>query len=56
MPGVNLSIDGDQVVVLDPPRKDAELLAPWLEQLAAVAAAIDAAPLDRWTIPAPSRG
>jgi hypothetical protein len=53
MPGVNLSIDGDQVVVLDPPRKDAELLAPWLEQLAAVAAAIDAAPLDRWAIAEP---
>lgn len=53
MPGVNLSIDGDQVVVLDPPRKDAELLAPWLEQLAAVAAAIDAAPLDRWVIAEP---
>jgi hypothetical protein len=52
-PGVNLSIDGDQVVVLDPPRKDAELLAPWLEQLAAVAAAIDAAPLDRWVIAEP---
>ncbi|NOL40278.1 hypothetical protein HPO96_08485 [Kribbella sandramycini] len=50
-PGLNLSIDGDQLVVLDPPRKDAELLAPWLEQLAAIAAAIDAAPLDRWVQP-----
>jgi hypothetical protein len=50
-PGVNLSIDGDQVVVLDPPRKDAELLAPWLELLGTIAQAIDAAPLDRWGQP-----
>ena len=47
-PGVNLSIDGDQLVVLDPPRKDAELLAPWLELLATVGTAFDAAPLDSW--------
>ncbi|WP_026163239.1 hypothetical protein [Kribbella catacumbae] len=47
-PDLNLGIDGDQLVVLDPPRKDAELLAPWLEQLATVAAAIDATELDRW--------
>ncbi|MFI7062498.1 hypothetical protein ACIBL3_16060 [Kribbella sp. NPDC050124] len=52
-PGVNLSIDADQLVVLDPPRKDPELLAPWLDQLATVADAIDAAPLDRWIIPEP---
>jgi len=52
-PGVNLGIDGDQLVVLDPPRKDAELLAPWLEQLATVAAAIDAVPLDQWIQPEP---
>ncbi|TDD57897.1 hypothetical protein E1263_21645 [Kribbella antibiotica] len=50
-PGVNLSIDGDQLVVQDPPRKDPEQLAPWLEQLATLAAAIDAAPLDRWIQP-----
>ncbi|MET7280425.1 hypothetical protein ABZS29_19470 [Kribbella sp. NPDC005582] len=50
-PGVNLSIDGDQLVVLDPPRKDPELLAPWLDQLAALADAIDALPLDRWIQP-----
>ena len=50
-PGLNLGIDGDQLVVLHPPRKDPELLAPWLEQLASVAAAIDAAPLDRWIVP-----
>jgi hypothetical protein len=50
-PGVNLSIDADQLVVLDPPRKDVELLGPWLEQLATVAAAIDAAPLDQWIKP-----
>jgi hypothetical protein len=51
-PGVNLSIDADQLVVLDPPRKEVDLLGPWLEQLATVAAAIDAAPLDRWAVPA----
>jgi len=50
-PGVNLSIDGDQLVVLDPPRKDPDLLAPWLEQLAVIAAAIDAAPLEHWMQP-----
>jgi hypothetical protein len=49
--GLNLSIDGDQLVVLDPPRKDVDLLGPWLEQLATVAAAIDAAPLDPWMQP-----
>lgn len=49
--GLNLSIDGDQLVVLDPPRKDVELLAAWLEQLATVAEAIDAAALDRWIQP-----
>ncbi len=48
---MNLSIDGDQLVVLDPPRKDPELLAPWLDQLAALATAIDALPLDRWIQP-----
>jgi len=48
-PGVNVSIDGDQLVVLDPPRKDVELLGPWLERLGAVAAAIDATELDRWS-------
>jgi hypothetical protein len=52
-PGVNLSIDGDQLVVLDPPRKDLERLGPWLEQLGAIAAAIDATPLDRWMQPEP---
>ncbi|HEY3562274.1 MAG TPA: hypothetical protein VGL05_32625 [Kribbella sp.] len=52
-PGVNLSIDGDQLVVLDPPRKDLERLGPWLEQLGAIAAAIDAIPLDRWIQPEP---
>ncbi|MEU4191945.1 hypothetical protein AB0E69_08615 [Kribbella sp. NPDC026611] len=51
LPGLNANIDGDQLVVLDPPRKDPELLAPWLEQLAGVAAAFDAAPLDRWILP-----
>ncbi|TDD18523.1 hypothetical protein E1218_25820 [Kribbella turkmenica] len=50
-PGVNLSIDGDQLVVLDPPRKEVELLGPWLELLATVATAIDAAPLDQWIQP-----
>ncbi|MEU4389535.1 hypothetical protein [Kribbella sp. NPDC023855] len=50
-PGVNLSIDGDQLVVLDPPRKDPDLLAPWLDQLDTIAAAIDATPLDHWTEP-----
>ncbi len=50
-PGLSVSIDGDQLVVLDPPRKDADLLGPWLEQLAAVAAGIDAAVLDRWVQP-----
>jgi hypothetical protein len=50
-PGANLSIDADQVVVLDPPRKDAELLGPWLELLATLGAAIDAAPLDPWIQP-----
>ncbi|NEA32841.1 hypothetical protein G3I17_14365 [Streptomyces sp. SID13031] len=48
---LSLGIDGDQLVVLDPPRKDAELMAQWLEQLAAIAAAIDATPLDRWIQP-----
>ncbi|MFF0342681.1 hypothetical protein [Kribbella sp. NPDC004875] len=52
-PGVNLSIDGDQLVVLDPPRKDLEKLGPWLDQVAAVAAAIDAVPLDQWRQPEP---
>ncbi|MFG1911364.1 hypothetical protein [Kribbella sp. NPDC048928] len=52
-PGVNLSIDGDQLVVLDPPRKDLDRLRPWLEQLGAIAAAIDATPLDRWMQPEP---
>ncbi len=50
-PDLNLGIDGDQLVVLDPPRKDAEVLAPWLDQLATVAEAIDAAPLDGWIQP-----
>ncbi|MEV6414244.1 hypothetical protein [Kribbella sp. NPDC051718] len=55
-PGLNLSIDGDQLVVLDPPRKDPAVLAEWLEQLAGIAAAIDAMPLDQWIQPArPSR-
>ncbi|ADB32934.1 hypothetical protein Kfla_3881 [Kribbella flavida DSM 17836] len=49
--GVNLSIDGDQLVVLDPPRKDVDRLGPWLDQLATVADAIDAAQLDRWIQP-----
>jgi hypothetical protein len=52
-PGVNLSIDGDQVVVLDPPRKDTDRLGQWLDQLGAVAAAIDATPLDQWIQPEP---
>jgi hypothetical protein len=51
-PGLNLSIDGDQLVVLDPPHAEVELLGPWLEQLAALAAVIDAMPLDPWTQPA----
>ncbi|WP_328323068.1 hypothetical protein OHA70_29845 [Kribbella sp. NBC_00382] len=50
-PGLNLSIDGDQLVVLDPPRKDPAVLAEWLEQLASIAAVIDATPLDRWIQP-----
>ncbi|WP_405059503.1 hypothetical protein OG474_43185 [Kribbella sp. NBC_01505] len=50
-PGVNLSIDGDQLVAESPPYKDPELLAPWIEQLDAIAAAIDASPLDRWIQP-----
>ncbi len=50
-PGVNFSIDGDQLVVLDPPRKEVELLGPWLEQLAGIAAVIDALPLDQWVQP-----
>jgi hypothetical protein len=50
-PGVNLSIDGDQLVMLDPPRKEVELLAYWLEVLATVAAAIDDTPLDHWIQP-----
>ncbi|GAA3104015.1 hypothetical protein JOF29_003565 [Kribbella aluminosa] len=54
-PGVNLSIDGDQVVVLDPPRKDLDRLAPWLEQLGAIATSIDSTPLDRWIQPEPAR-
>jgi hypothetical protein len=51
MPGLSLGIDSDQLTVLDPPRKDVEQLGPWLERLAAVADAIDATPLDRWTQP-----
>lgn len=51
MPGLNLGIDADQLTVLDPPRKDVEQLGPWLEQLAAVADAIDATPLDHWIQP-----
>ncbi|MEU4292862.1 hypothetical protein AB0E63_31955 [Kribbella sp. NPDC026596] len=50
-PGVNLSIDADQLVMLDPPRKEVELLGPWLEQLGSIAAVIDAAPLDQWIQP-----
>lgn len=50
-PGVNLSIDADQLVLLDPPRKEVDLLGPWLEQLDTVAAAVDAAPLDQWIQP-----
>ncbi|GAA1576079.1 hypothetical protein GCM10009804_36020 [Kribbella hippodromi] len=50
---LNLSVDSDQLVVLDPPRKDVDLLAAWLDQLAAVAARIDAAPLDQWIQPEP---
>jgi hypothetical protein len=46
MTGLNLSIDSDQLTVLDPPRKEVAQLGPWLEQLAAVADAIDATPLD----------
>ncbi|MEV6286171.1 hypothetical protein [Kribbella sp. NPDC051770] len=46
MPGLSLGIDGDQLTVLDPPRKEVDQLGPWLEQLAAVADAIDATPLD----------
>ncbi|MGW6280268.1 DUF3137 domain-containing protein [Kribbella sp. NPDC055071] len=49
--GVNISIDGDQLTSLGPPHKDPELLAPWLELLGSVAAAIDAAPVDRWIQP-----
>lgn len=52
-PGVNLGIDGDQVVVLNPPRKQIDQLGPWLEQLGAIAAAIDATPLDHWIQPEP---
>ncbi|WP_350275477.1 hypothetical protein [Kribbella sp. HUAS MG21] len=52
-PGVNLSIDGDQVVVLDPPRKELDKLGQWLEQLGALAAVIDATPLDQWIQPEP---
>ncbi|MGC4938784.1 hypothetical protein [Kribbella sp. DT2] len=44
--GLNLGIDADQLTVLDPPRKEVDQLGPWLEQLAAVADAIDATPLD----------
>lgn len=53
LPGLNVSIDSDQLVVLNPPREKPDLLAAWLEQLGAVAAAIDAAPLDRWIQPEP---
>ncbi|MEV6890210.1 MULTISPECIES: hypothetical protein [Kribbella] len=53
--GVNLSIDGDQIVVLDPPRKDLDRLAPWLEQLGAIATAIDSTPLDHWIQPEPEQ-
>ena len=53
LPGLNVGIDSDQLVVLDPPRQKPELLAAWLEQLGAVAAAIDATPLDRWIQPEP---
>ncbi|TDW21829.1 hypothetical protein [Kribbella kalugense] len=49
--GVNVCIDGDQLVVLNPPREKPDLLAPWLEQLGAIAAAIDATPLDHWIQP-----
>jgi len=52
-PGVNLGIDGDQVVVLNPPRKEIDQLGQWLEQLGAIAAAIDATPLDHWIQPEP---
>ncbi|TDW92339.1 hypothetical protein [Kribbella sp. VKM Ac-2566] len=52
-PGVNLGVDGDQIVVLNPPRKDLDQLGPWLEQLDAIAAAIDATPLDHWIQPEP---
>jgi hypothetical protein len=52
-PGVNLGVDGDQVVVLNPPRKEIEQLGPWLDQLGAIAAAIDATPLDHWVQPEP---
>ncbi|HWD84009.1 MAG TPA: DUF3137 domain-containing protein [Kribbella sp.] len=54
-PGVNLSIDGDQLVALDPPRKDLDRLGPWLEQLGAIGSAIDASPLDRWIQPEPAQ-
>ncbi|MEU8227332.1 hypothetical protein [Kribbella sp. NPDC048915] len=52
-PGVNLSIDGDQIVVLDPPRQEVDQLGPWLDQVGAIAAAIDAAPLDHRVQPEP---
>ncbi|WP_184842953.1 hypothetical protein [Kribbella solani] len=51
--GVSLSVDCDQLIVLDPPRKDVDKLAAWLDQLASVAARIDAAPLDQWIQPEP---
>jgi hypothetical protein len=50
-PALDADLDGDQLVVLDPPHRDPELLAPWLEQLAGIADAIDAAPLDPWRRP-----
>lgn len=49
--GLDASIDADQLVVLNPPRKEVDLLGPWLERLGTVATAIDAAPLDPWIQP-----
>ncbi|ONI73815.1 hypothetical protein BWI15_10370 [Kribbella sp. ALI-6-A] len=50
-PALSLGIDSDQLTVLHPPRKEVDQLGPWLEQLAAVADAIDATGLDRWIQP-----
>ena len=50
-PGVNMSIDADQLVLLDPPRKEVVLLGRWLELLGSIAAVIDAEPLDQWIQP-----